>query len=149
MFPSRPPTHALAHIALTSLVPTRLNVRKHGDKGIDTLAASIRSIGLLQPLVVRETPDGPFAVIAGARRHRALIRLMREAPDSVPAVIPCVTLAPGDDALAIEASRAENVARTDMDEFDQYAALAALIKNGQSRALPARTSPAMPGPTAW
>ena len=38
----------------------------------------------------------------------------------------------GDDAKAIEASLAENIARLPMDEIDQYKAFAALLKNGQS-----------------
>ena len=39
-------------------------------------------------------------------------------------------MADGDDAAAIEASLAENVARLPMDEIDQYRAFAALVKEG-------------------
>lgn len=120
--------HAIEHIPLSNLVASKLNVRKHGTKDVDTLAASIEHIGLLQPLVVRRTPDGGHEVLAGGRRHRALNKLN----DDKTIEIPCVVITEGDDPLAIEASLAENIERSDMDEFDQYNAIAALIKAGQS-----------------
>src|ERR687890_2191919 len=40
------------------------------ETGIRELAASIREVGILQPLVVRSTPAG-FELIAGGRRLRA------------------------------------------------------------------------------
>src|SRR5262249_20460132 len=48
--------------------------RRHFDEAaLDALAESIRSRGLLQPLVVRATPDG-YELIAGERRLRAAER---------------------------------------------------------------------------
>ena len=81
--------HTLTHLPLDHLHTFNLNVRKHGPKAIDSLAASIRSIGLLQPLIVRKNTDG-FEVIGGKRRLKALERIAREAepdtdvPDNVP-----------------------------------------------------------------
>ena len=57
--------------------------RSFPESGIKELAASIREVGILQPLVVRSTPDG-FELIAGERRLRAA----REAGlDRVPVLI--------------------------------------------------------------
>lgn len=86
-------------IPLTKLVESEDNVRHANRKGgVSELASSIRSHGLLQSLVVRDTGKGKFAVIAGGRRLRAL-RLLAKAGDiEKNAPIPCRVIA-GDDNL--------------------------------------------------
>ena len=64
----------LQHIPLADLKVSKLNVRKHGAKDIDSLAASIAAIGIIQPLLVRKNCDG-FDVIAGQRRYLAARKL--------------------------------------------------------------------------
>jgi len=91
---------------------------------------SIRAMGVLQPLLVRPTEDG-FEVVAGQRRLNAC-RILAEEADIAP--IPCLIMAEGDDAAAIEASLAENIERLPMDEVDQYKAFAKLIKEGRDPA---------------
>lgn len=117
----------LQHIPLGQLVPSSLNVRRVPEKASDpallTLAASIRSLGLLQPLLVRADGEA-FAIVAGSRRYRALSILAQEMETSEP--VPCLVMDDGDDAAAIEASLAENIARLPMDEIDQYRAFSAL-----------------------
>ncbi|WP_417729066.1 ParB/RepB/Spo0J family partition protein [Roseovarius sp.] len=112
----------LTHIALTDLKPSDLNVRKSGLGNLDDLIASIRALGVIQPLLVRQAHNG-FEVIAGQRRLAALKKLAEEG-EAEP--VPCAILEDGDDALAIEASLAENIQRLPMTELDQYAAFAAL-----------------------
>ena len=127
-------SHTLTQLPLDSLHTSRLNVRKHGAKAIDSLAASIRSVGLLQPLIVRRNDDG-YEVVAGERRLKALERIARASEaETVEASegVPCIVIAADDDATAIEASLAENVERLPMDELDQYTAFAALIAKGRS-----------------
>lgn len=121
--------HKITNLSLDALRVSPLNVRKHGAKDIATLAAMIRAQGLLQPLIVRKNADG-CEVIAGARRLKALQSIASEKGE-VPA-ISCVVVGACDDATAIEASLAENIARLPMDEMDQYSAFAALIKQGRS-----------------
>ncbi len=118
----------LQHINLTDLKPAAINVRKKGGKDVGDLIPSIRSLGVLQPLLVRPNCEG-FEVVAGQRRYHALAVL---ADEGVNDLVPCIVMAEGDDAKAIEASLAENIARLPMDEIDQYKAFAALIKQGQS-----------------
>lgn len=118
----------LQHIELENLKTTALNVRKKGAKDIADLVPSIRSLGLLQPLLVRQNCEG-FEIIAGQRRFYALQKLSEE-QNIEP--VPCIIMAKGDDAKAIEASLAENIARLPMDEIDQYKAFASLVKQGQS-----------------
>ncbi len=118
----------LQHIELENLKPTNLNVRKKGAKDIRDLVPSIRSLGLIQPLLVRPNCEG-FEIVAGQRRYYALQKLSSEAEIDP---VPCIVMKEGDDARAIEASLAENIARLPMDEIDQYKAFAALIKQGKS-----------------
>ena len=116
----------LQHINLSDLKIAPINVRKIGGKDIADLVPSIRSLGLLQPLLVRPNCEG-FEIIAGQRRFHALSALAEEGMIDP---VPCIIMKDGDDAKAIEASLAENIARLPMDEIDQYKAFAALIKQG-------------------
>lgn len=117
----------LQHIKLEDLKTTALNVRKVGATDIADLEPSIRSLGVLQPLLVRPNCEG-FEVVAGQRRFHALTKIAEDTPVTD---VPCIVMADDDDAKAIEASLAENVARLPMDEIDQYKAFAALVKQGQ------------------
>jgi len=117
----------LTHLTLDQLKPAKVNVRKKGGKDVADLVPSIRSLGLLQPLLVRPNCEG-YEIVAGQRRYHALTKLAEEA-EAQP--VPCIVMDDGDDAKAIEASLAENVARLPMDEIDQYKAFAALVEEGK------------------
>lgn len=117
----------LQHINIEDLTVSPLNARKYGAKDCADLVASIRALGVLQPLLVRPTDDG-FEVIAGQRRLNACRILAEEAAIDT---VPCLVMGEGDDAAAIEASLAENIERQPMDEVDQYKAFAKLIKEGR------------------
>lgn len=120
----------LHHIELSNLKPSPLNVRKHGGEDVSDLIPSVRAQGVLQPLLVRKNCEG-YEVIAGGRRLKACQVIAGESDQPFPPV-PCAELEDGDDAAAIEASLAENIARLPMDEVDQYEAFAALVKQGRS-----------------
>ncbi|WP_428699355.1 ParB/RepB/Spo0J family partition protein [Stappia sp.] len=116
----------LIHLTLDQLSPSRVNVRKKGGKEIADLLPSIRRLGILQPLLVRASADG-YEVVAGQRRLAALTAL---AAEGIADPVPVIVMQDGDDAAAIEASLAENIARLPMDEIDQYKAFAALRGEG-------------------
>ncbi len=118
----------LQHIKIDNLKLSPLNVRKHGEKNGDDLVPSIRSLGVLQPLLVRPNCEG-FEIIAGQRRLAACKAI---AKDTELEALPCIVMEEWDDAKAIEASLAENIARLPMDEVDQYEAFRDLSKQGQS-----------------
>lgn len=84
----------LKHIELDQLKTTKLNVRKKGAKEIADLVPSIRSLGLLQPLLVRPNCEG-FEIVAGQRRYYALQKLAQEGKVEP---VPCMVMAEGDDA---------------------------------------------------
>ncbi|MCB1385948.1 MAG: ParB/RepB/Spo0J family partition protein [Hyphomicrobiales bacterium] len=123
----------LKHINLDDLKTARLNVRKQGAKSVSDLVPSIRAMGILQPLLVRPNCEG-YEIVAGQRRYHAAKQVAQEASEQGADVapVPCIVMEDGDDAKAIEASSAENVARLPMDEIDQYKAFEALSKQGKS-----------------
>jgi len=88
------------------------------EAGIRELAASIREVGILQPLVVRSTPAG-FELIAGERRLRAA----REAGlERVPVLIRQA----GEDE-SMELALVENLQRENLSPLDTAAAYQALM----------------------
>lgn len=122
----------LHHIPLHQLKVSKLNVRRQGAKEIDSLAASISVLGIIQPLLVRSEGDG-YEIVAGRRRYLAAKKLDADGRPEA-GTVPCVLLEADDDATALEASLAENVERLPMDELEQYEAFAALRKKGLSEA---------------
>jgi ParB family transcriptional regulator, chromosome partitioning protein len=93
--------------------------RSFPEAGIKELAASIREVGILQPLVVRSTPDG-FELIAGERRLRAA----REAGlDRVP-----VLIRQAGENESMEMALVENLQREDLNPLETAAAYQALME---------------------
>jgi ParB family transcriptional regulator, chromosome partitioning protein len=81
------PGARLASLSPDAIVPNRAQPRTEFDRdALDELVASIREVGVLQPVVVRPLPDedGRFELIMGERRLRATKEL---GLDSIPAVI--------------------------------------------------------------
>lgn len=63
-------------ISLLDLTRGRYQPRKYFDEqALDELGQSILTQGLIEPLVVRATADGPYEIIAGERRWRAAMRV--------------------------------------------------------------------------
>jgi len=90
------------------------------------LADSIRTRGILQPVLVRPLVGGRYELIAGERRWRAakLAEL-----DSVPAIV-----RRDDDAASLELALIENMAREELNPVDEARACAALVEElGLSR----------------
>ena len=117
-------------IPLSKLVPSLANVRKTGrDVGIEELAASIASHGLLQNLTVRPVLNaagaetGKFEVVAGGRRLAALKLLAKRKAILKTYPVPCAFM-PG--FSGEEVSLAENVFQAPMHPADQYEAFARL-----------------------
>lgn len=89
------------------------------ESGIKELAASIREVGILQPLVVRSTESG-FELIAGERRLRAA----KEAGlDRVPVLIRQAA-----DNESMELALVENLQREDLNPLETAAAYQALME---------------------
>lgn len=81
------------------------------DRTMRELAASIRTYGVVQPVVVRQLPTGAYVLVAGERRLRAA-RLA--GLDVVPAIIRDV-----DETGALELALVENLQREDLNPIDE------------------------------
>ncbi len=92
--------------------------RNFSDESIKELAASIREVGILQPLVIRSTESG-FELIAGERRLRAA----KEAGlDRVPVLIRQAA-----ESESMEMALVENLQREDLNPLETAAAYQALM----------------------
>lgn len=108
----------LTLVPLSAVVPNPDQPRKHfAEDALADLAASIKTRGLLQPIVVRRTSDG-YRLLAGERRFRAALLA---GLDRVPALI-----REGDDDLEI--ALIENLQREDLSPLEEAEALALLIE---------------------
>lgn len=115
-------------IQLNQLRVSPRNVRQNTTTEVDTLAASIQALGLLQNLTVTPNCEG-FEVVAGGRRLRALQLLASNGHLQPDHQVPCLVV---DDTTAIEASTAENVVRLPMHPADQYDAFQTMADSGRS-----------------
>ncbi len=73
-----------------------------------------------------------YEVVAGQRRLLASQRIAEGTGNLT--TLPCILMDDSDDAAAIEASLAENIARLPMDQWDQYDAFSRLVKEGRTPA---------------
>lgn len=86
-----------------------------------------RRLACCNPCSGAKKNDG-FEIVAGQRRYLA-VKSLRDTDDDAPS-LPCVILEGDQDAVAIEASLAENIERLPMDEMDQHEAFMALKRKG-------------------
>ena len=109
-------------LPLSQLNESKSNPRRvFDDAALQELASSIRSQGVLSPLLVRPLTENGFEIVAGARRYRAAQMAEQE---TVPVRIKNLT-----DAEVIEAQLVENLIRAEihpMEEAEGFARLLAL-----------------------
>jgi ParB family transcriptional regulator, chromosome partitioning protein len=111
---------AAGTLPITALKPNRLQPRSSFDDAeLDALAQSIRTQGLVQPLIVTLDADGSYSIVAGERRWRAA---RRAGLDKVPVVIREVL----DDRSRLELALVENLQRSDLTPLDEAEAYLAL-----------------------
>ncbi len=97
------------------VIPSRHQPRSaFDDDRIAELAASIKTNGVIQPIVVRPASDGKYELIAGERRWRAA-RLAEQA--TVPAIV-----REASDAEALELALVENLQRQDLNAIERAVA---------------------------
>jgi ParB family transcriptional regulator, chromosome partitioning protein len=122
----------LRHIDIANLTVSAANMRGKGKADIANILPSVRTRGILVPLMVRPngSPD-TFEIVAGKRRYHAALAVAEEnGGESEP--LPCAVLEDADDAAALEASLIENVARLDPDEVTRWETFTRLVKEGRS-----------------
>ena len=118
--PSDASSNRLCYLPVEQLQPGRYQPRiAIRPEALEELAESIRSQGVLQPIVVRPVGDQQYEIIAGERRWRAS---QSAGLDSVPVLIRDVP-----DATALAISLIENIQREDLNPIEEAVALQKLI----------------------
>jgi ParB family chromosome partitioning protein len=119
--PSIPETARIWNLAIEKVNPNPKQPRQNFEKApLEELANSIREKGVIQPILVRKTPDGEFEIIAGERRWRAAqLAGLKE----VPAIIKN-----SQDQEVLELALIENIQRENLNPIEEAEAYDFLIK---------------------
>ncbi len=116
-------------IPVASIAVTKGNPRSRFDKALDAeLAASVRQVGVLQPILVRRTDKGWHELVCG---HRRLAAAQAAELVEIPAVIRELT-----DEQVLEIQIIENLQRSDvhpLDEAEAYRQLHERYKHDVAR----------------
>ena len=110
----------LQNLPIEQLHPGKYQPRKDmSAEALDDLANSIKSQGIIQPIVVRPISDHSYEIIAGERRWRAaqIAEL-----DNVPCLIKHVP-----DEAAVAIALIENIQREDLNAMEEAIALERLL----------------------
>lgn len=119
---SGPSESALREVPVASVRPNPHQPRRHFDEeSLTSLAASIRELGVLQPILVRQLGDAEYELIAGERRWRAAKRA------GLP-MIP-VLVRTADNLASLEQAVVENLHRQDLNPLEEAAAYQQLIED--------------------
>ena len=110
------------NIAIEDIIPNRMQPRLvFDDDALKDLAASIKTYGIIQPLVLRRIGE-KYEIIAGERRYKAA---KIAGLTSVPAVLARI-----DDKKSAEVAIAENVQRKELNPIEEAKSYEALLKVG-------------------
>src|SRR6202050_4396601 len=110
-------------VPISHIRPNAFQPRSHFDEeSMSSLATSIKEVGLLQPVLVRELlPEeaGTYELIAGERRWRAA---RRAGLQTIPVLVQVA-----DDVASLEQALVENLHRVDLNALEEAAAYQQLI----------------------
>jgi ParB family chromosome partitioning protein len=109
------------HAPIEEVFPNRRQPRTRFDDALlEQLAASIREMGVLEPILVRRRSAGGFEIIAGERRWRAAQKAgLREVPIHVRELT---------EQAAFEAALVENLQREDLNPVETARAFERLVR---------------------
>ena len=113
----------LRKVPIASIRPNPFQPRKAiNDESLQTLASSVRELGVLQPIIVRpvDGEEGQYELIAGERRWRAAIIAELE-------YMPVLVQIDVNDRLSLEQAVVENLHRVDLHPLEEAAAYQQLI----------------------
>ncbi len=112
---------SLRDVPIEDIGPNRYQPRERFEEAsLMALADSIRELGVLQPVLVREVDSG-YELIAGERRWRAA---KRAGLATIPALVRSV-----DDLVSLEQAVVENLHRADLNPLEEAAAYQQLLED--------------------
>lgn len=113
---------ALLDVPVSAVEPNEHQPRTAFDEeSLASLTASVREVGVLQPVLVREIEEGRYQLIAGERRWRAA---KRAGLPTLPAIVRSVT-----DLGQVEQALIENLHRQDLNPMEEAGAYQQLIED--------------------
>jgi ParB family chromosome partitioning protein len=116
---SRP---AIEEVPINQIDPNPYQPRNSFDEeSLAGLTASIRELGVLQPILVRKVRDDRYAIIAGERRWRAA---KRAGLQFIPVIVRQVN-----DELTLQHALVENLHRDDLNPLEEAAAYQQLVED--------------------
>ena len=112
----------LEEVPISAIEPNPHQPRQAFDEETLTeLTASIREIGVLQPVLLRPVEPGRYQLIAGERRWRAA---HRAGLATIPAIV-----RPTDDVSSVEQALVENLHRQDLSALEEASAYQQLLED--------------------
>jgi ParB family chromosome partitioning protein len=113
--------NALREVPLDELKPGRYQPRSQiAQEGLAELAESIKSQGVMQPILARTLPDGGLEIVAGERRWRAA---RMAGLTTVPALVKDIP-----DQHALAAALIENIQREDLNPLEEAQGIQRLVQ---------------------
>jgi ParB family chromosome partitioning protein len=115
---------SINEVELSRIKPNPDQPRTNFDpEALEELAASIKALGLVQPITLRETDHGQYQIISGERRYRASLMAGLE---TLPAYIKKAS-----DENIMEMALIENIQREDLNPIEIALAMQTLIDTYQ------------------
>jgi ParB family transcriptional regulator, chromosome partitioning protein len=116
------PLPGIQEVPIAQIEPNPFQPRAHFDEeSLAGLTASIRELGVLQPILVRDLGSDRYAIIAGERRWRAA---KRAGLQYIPVIVRDVS-----DAMTLQHALVENLHRDDLNPLEEAAAYQQLIED--------------------
>lgn len=114
------PVASLREVPLDEIAPNPRQPRREFDEAaLEALTASVRAVGVLQPIIVRRREVGGYELVVGERRWRAARRAGLE---RIPAII-----READDSELLRDALIENLHREDLNPLEEAAAYRQLL----------------------
>jgi ParB family chromosome partitioning protein len=118
--PARPLV-STSEIEISRIEPNPYNPRtEFNQEALEELAASIKLLGLIQPITVRPVENGRYQIISGERRYRAS---QMAGLEKIPAYVRKT-----DDQGMLEMAIVENIQREDLDSIEVVLSFQRLIE---------------------
>ncbi|MEY2475538.1 MAG: ParB family transcriptional regulator, chromosome partitioning protein [Actinomycetota bacterium] len=113
---------SLIEVPVSRVKPNSFQPRGHFDEdAMASLTASVKELGILQPVLVRPADGDTYELIAGERRWRAA---KRAGLQTIPALVRTAT-----DIASLEQAVVENLHRQDLNPLEEAAAFQQLIED--------------------
>lgn len=116
-----PENEEVKQIPIADIIPNRFQPRSvFIDERIEELSQTIKTHGIIQPIVVRKTEEAKYEIIAGERRWRAVTKL---GWDAIPAIVKNFN-----DTETASVALIENIQREELSVIEEALAYSKLLE---------------------